>query len=84
MRIGHWHLEDGTPVPAFATHLHGRDLEVVSDPAAHAWHWWVRTAHGALLADGSAPTAEQAEEAAEDEATAVHPPTAELLERLLS
>ena len=41
-------------------------------------------AHGALLADGTAPTQQAAEEAAEDEAMAVHPPTQELLERLLT
>ena len=84
MRIGHWHPEPASPLPAFATHLHGRDLEVVAEPATHAWHWWVRAAHGALLADGTAPTQQAAEEAAEDEAMAVHPPTQELLERLLT
>ena len=83
MCIASWHHEPGTEIPAFATHLHGRDLEVVADPAIHAWHWFVRTPHGGVLADGEAPTQQAAEQAAEDEATAVHPPTLELLERLL-
>jgi hypothetical protein len=84
MRIGTWHPEADSKVPSFATHLHGRDLEVAEDPQARAWHWWVRSPHGALLADGSAPSRAAAEQAAEDEATAVHPPTGELLDRLLT
>jgi hypothetical protein len=83
MRIGRWHVEDGVAVRAFATHLHGRDLEVASDPVVHGWRWWVRSPHGAVLADGVAADLETAEQAAEDEALAVHPPTAGLLERLL-
>jgi hypothetical protein len=84
MRIAHWHPEPGAPEQALATHLHGRDLEVVCDPAHHAWHWRVATPHGTLLAEGDAPGMDEAEEAAEEEATSVHPPTAELLELLLS
>jgi hypothetical protein len=84
MRIGHWHPEPGAAVPAFEAHLHGRDLEVEQEPALHAWHWRVRSPHGALLADGRERDLEKAEEAAEVEATAIHPPTSELLERLLS
>jgi hypothetical protein len=64
--------------------VHGRDLEVVSEPALHSYHWWVRSPHGELLAEGRASDRRRAEEAAEDEATAVHPPTTGLLERLLS
>ena len=30
--IGSWHPEEGSPVPAWAAHLHGRDLEVVAEP----------------------------------------------------
>jgi hypothetical protein len=82
--IGSWHPEEGSSSPAWAAHLHGRDLEVVSEPALHAWHWWVRSPHGELLAEGRADDRQRAEEAAEDEATAVHPPTTGLLERLLS
>lgn len=84
MGIASWHPELDSSNPAFATHLHGRDLEVIADPAVHAWHWFVRAPHGAVLADGDAPTQQSAEQAAEDEATAVHPPTLELLERLLT
>ena len=84
MRIGHWHPEPGAPIPAFEAHLHGRNLAVEQEPAAHAWHWRVTSPHGALLAEGREPDLEKAEEAAEVEATAIHPPTSELLERLLS
>jgi hypothetical protein len=84
MRIACWHAEPGATLgSAFAAHLHGRDLEVLADPPAHAWRWRVTSPHGAILADGRAPSMNAAEEAAEDEATAVHPPTAELLDRLL-
>ncbi len=84
MRNVSWHPEGG-PVPdsAFAAHLHGRDLEVLADPVAHRWRWRVTSPHGAVLADGAAPSRDAAEQAAEDEATAVHPPTPELLDRLL-
>jgi hypothetical protein len=84
MRIAHWHLEPGVPFGALETHLHGRDLEVVADPAHHAWHWRVTTHHGTVLAEGDAPGMTEAEQAAEDEATAIHPPTLELVELLLS
>ena len=84
MRIGHWHPAPGAPDAAFEAHLHGRDLEVQQEPALHEWHWQVRSPHGAVLAEGRAQDLEKAEEAAEVEATAIHPPTAELLERLLS
>jgi len=83
MRIASWHPEPGASVAAFATHLHGRDLVVKAEPAHHDWHWRVATPHGEVLASGEAPDMTAAEQAAEDEATAVHPPTAELLERLL-
>jgi hypothetical protein len=81
--IGSWHHLEGSPVPTWAAHLHGRDLEVASE-ALHTWHWWVRSPHGEVLAEGRASDRQRAEEAAEDEATAVHPPTSELIERLLS
>ena len=85
MRICTWHPEPlaGAGEGAFATHLHGRDLEVLAEPRSHAWRWRVLAPHGAVLADGLAPTRTAAEEAAEDEATAVHPPTERLLELLL-
>ncbi len=83
MPIAHWHLEPDMPVQALATHVHGRDLEVLADPAHHDWRWRVCTPHGEVLAEGEAPDMTAAEQAAEDEATAIHPPTLELLERLL-
>lgn len=84
MHLAHWHAEPGTAFgSAFATHLHGRDLEVIGVPGAHRWHWAVTSPHGALLADGYAASRDAAELAAEEEATAVHPPTPELLDRLL-
>lgn len=90
--LGHWHrvetaapddAPDSVPDPPFATHLHGRDLVVVHEGEPSHWHWCVRSPHGAVLAEGDAPTRDAAEQAAEDEATAVHPPTEELLDRLL-
>jgi hypothetical protein len=84
MHIACWHPEPGTTAgSAFAAHLHGRDLEVLADSTSHVWRWRVTSPHGAVLADGRAPSRDAAEDAAEDEATAVHPPTAELLDRLL-
>lgn len=84
MQIAHWHPRAGAPVQTLATHLHGRDLEIAADPEHHDWHWRVTTPHGAVLAEGDAPGMTEAEQAAEDEATAIHPPTPELLEALLS
>lgn len=88
MHLTAWHVEPGEEVDsAFASHLHGRDLEVVEedveDAVGHRWHWMVTSPHGALLAEGYATSRDAAELAAEDEATAVHPPTPELLDRLL-
>ena len=84
MHIASWHAEPGSAFgSAFSAHLHGRDLEVVVDGAAHRWHWAVTSPHGTVLADGYAASRDAAELAAEDEATAVHPPTPELLDRLL-
>jgi hypothetical protein len=47
------------------------------------WHWTVGP-RGNRLAQGDARTRLEAERAAEDEATAVHPPTPDLLYRLLT
>lgn len=68
---------------SFAAHLHGRDLAVGRDPTAGGWRWRVSTPGGAALATGLARSRLAAQRAAEDEATAVHPPTDELLDRLL-
>jgi hypothetical protein len=84
--VAAWHPADETsPSPdAFVAHLHGRDLAVAWDLGRGSWRWRVATAHGALLAEGEAATRLAAQAAAEDEATAVHPPTADLVERLLT
>lgn len=84
--VATWHSVNGSrPSPdAFVAHLHGRELAVEWDPGRGGWRWRVTTAHGAVLADGDAPTRLAAQAAAEDEATAVHPPTPDLLERLLT
>jgi hypothetical protein len=84
MRVASWHPEQDAAQPAFEAHLHGRSLEVAEETVRGIWTWEVRTPHGVVLAHGMSANREAAEEAAEDEATAVHPPTSELLERLLS
>jgi hypothetical protein len=85
MHVAQWHpLEASTTTTGYAAHLHGRDLRVVPDPAHRAWHWRVATPHDETLAEGDAPTRIEAEVAAEDEATAVHPPTPHLIDQLLS
>lgn len=83
--LGHWHpvADDRPDDPPFGTHLHGRELLVAHEGAPPHWHWRVLSPHGAVLAEGDAPTRDAAERAAEDEATAVHPPTDALLDRLL-
>jgi hypothetical protein len=83
MLLGHWHHVD-RPATGLAAHIHGRELLVEPEPAPCAWHWAVRSPHGVVLAEGEAPSCELAEEAAEDEALAVHPPTDLLLDLLLS
>jgi hypothetical protein len=84
MHVASWHADPGSAFgSAFAAHLHGRNLEVAAEPLSHRWHWRVSSPHGALLADGYAASRDAAELAAEEEATAVHPPTPELLDRLL-
>jgi hypothetical protein len=84
--VAAWHPggETHPNADAFAAHLHGRDLAVHRDPGTGTWHWRVTTVHRIVLAEGIAPTRLAAQAAAEDEATAVHPPTADLLERLLT
>jgi len=82
--VAAWHPLTEGATDAFASHLHGRDLTVVHEPDRGLWHWTVGTPHGCRLAQGDARTRLDAERAAEDEATAVHPPTAGLLDRLLT
>jgi hypothetical protein len=69
---------------ALATHLHGRDAEVSVAEGAHTWHWRVLSATGHVLAEGSAPDRDAAEQSAEDEICAVHPPSAHLMDDLLA
>jgi hypothetical protein len=83
MLLGHWH-HCAAVGPALATHLHGRELAVERAGEPAPWHWRVTSPHGALLAEGDAASCEAAEEAAEREALAVHPPTEELLRLLLA
>jgi hypothetical protein len=84
MLVAPWHPAGDGSATSFATHLHGRDLAVTLDPCRACWHWRVASPHGVVLAEGDAPDRAAAEQAAEDEATAVHPPTTSLLERLLT
>ena len=86
MRIASWH-----PVPcpagvrmAFRAHLHGRDAEVSVAEGAHAWRWRITSPTGKVLAEGDAPDRDGAEQAAEDEVCAVHPPSAHLIDEMLS
>jgi len=86
MLIADWHpitCPAGTRM-AFATHLHGRDATVDVPAGSRAWHWHVRSPAGHLLAEGDAPDRESAEQAAEDEICAVHPPTPHLLDEMLA
>jgi hypothetical protein len=83
MLVAHWHPLE-SEAAGLEAHLHGRNLRVIPDPARHAWRWRVASEHGETLAEGVAPDRSAAERAAEDEATAVHPPTTRLIERLLS
>jgi hypothetical protein len=69
---------------AFAAHIHGREAHVCVCEGVHLWHWRVVSPAGHVLAEGDAPDREAAEQAAEDEACAVHPPTAHLLDEMLS
>jgi hypothetical protein len=85
MLVATWH-----PIPcptgvrmAFAAHLHGRDAEVTVGDGAHAWHWRVVSPAGHVLAEGDAPDQDAAEQAAENEVSAVHPPTAHLIDELV-
>ena len=83
MLVAHWHPLE-REAAGLEAHLHGRDLRVRPEPAGHSWRWQVVTEHGETLAEGIAPDRAAAERAAEDEATAVHPPTPRLIEQLLS
>ena len=83
MLLGHWHPVTSGSEDVRTTHLHGRDLEVRHSAATAGWRWRVTSPHGAVLAEGDAASRDDAEVAAEAETLAVHPPTGELVERLL-
>ena len=85
MLIASWHpipCPDGVRM-AFAAHLHGRDAVVCVDEGSGTWHWRITSPGGHLLAEGTAPDREAAEQAVEDEILAVHPPSAHLMDDLL-
>lgn len=69
---------------ALATHLHGREALVSVAEGCHLWHWRVSSLTGHVLAEGNAPDRDAAEQAAEDEVCAVHPPTPHLMDELLT
>jgi hypothetical protein len=69
---------------ALATHLHGREALVTVAEGSHLWHWRVASATGHVLAEGDAADRDAAEQAAEDEVCAVHPPTPHLMDELLT
>ena len=86
MHVATWH-----PIPcgegermAFRTHLHGRDAEAVTREGSRTWHWRVLSPAGHVLAEGDAPDRDAAEQAAEDENCAVHPPCEHLLDEMLT
>jgi hypothetical protein len=68
---------------AFGAHLHGRDAEVTVGVGAPRWHWRVVSPAGHALAEGEAPDRDAAEQAAENEVCAVHPPTSHLIDELV-
>jgi hypothetical protein len=69
---------------AFTAHFHGRNAEVSVAEGSHTWHWRVVSTTGHTLAEGVARDRDAAEQAAEDEVCAVHPPTTHLMDELLS
>jgi hypothetical protein len=85
MLIAAWHpiaCATGTRM-AFATHFHGRDADVTVREGERQWHWRVLSPAGHVLAEGDAPDRDAAEQAAEDEVCAVHPPSAHLLDEMV-
>ena len=86
MLIARWRIVDCCPPVrmAFEGHLHGREMRVDAIEGEHDWRWQVATPHGHLLASGVAPERHAAQQAAEDEVLAVHPPTTTLVEDLLA
>ena len=86
MLIAGWHPIACPPGVrmAFGVHLHGRDAEVLVVEGSHTWRWRVVSPAGHLLAEGNAADREAAEQAAEDEVCAVHPPTPHLMDEMIS
>lgn len=85
MPIAGWHAvpcPDGVRL-ALRAHLHGRDAEVTVPEGSSRWHWRVLSPAGHVLAEGDAGDRDAAEQAAEEEIFAVHPPTEHLLDELV-
>ncbi len=85
MPIAGWHT---IPCPegvrmALRAHLHGRDAEVLALEGEHRWHWRVFAPGGHLLAEGEAADRDGAEQAAEEEIFAIHPPSEHLIDDLV-
>lgn len=68
-------------MPVQGSHVCGVGVPI--GPGTLHWHWQVACPNGRVLAEGDAPDRSAAEEAAEDEVEAVHPPSEDLIEALL-
>jgi hypothetical protein len=85
MPIASWHV---IPSPegvrlALRAHLHGRDAEVHARAGERRWHWRVLSPGGHVLAEGRADDRDAAQDAAESEILAVHPPTERMIDGLI-
>lgn len=77
-----WRPVQGQPHETRLASIHTRTLRV-EQIAERRWHWSVRSCRGREVAAGDAPTVSAAEEAAENEVYACHPPVGDWVERLL-
>ena len=68
---------------ALRAHLHGRNAEIWARVGERRWHWRVVSPGGHVLAEGRADDRDSAEDAAESEIFAVHPPTERLIDELV-
>jgi hypothetical protein len=60
--------------PVLEARLHARTLSVEELENPHHWRWTIRSAAGSKVAEGDAASATEAEDEAEREFYAVHPP----------